>query len=164
MNFIINKTKALISVIITVFFGGFGIYYLLHRMCPELLVFLAIAIIFGFIFCRNASSLFIDRQAVTLSFFGIQRRQIPWSNIKEMGLISENVFSRKKGKNEDIYIYFSPYEMTEKERFEMIVKWPPKDILYMEYGEKGLEYTMSIWGRELKTYNVKDLYPVEKLP
>ena len=44
----------------------------------------------------------------------------------------------------------------------MIVKWPPKKILYMEYQEKNLEYTMAIWGKELKTYNVEDMYPNTK--
>lgn len=52
--------------------------------------------------------------------------------------------------------------MSEKERFHMIVKWPPKEMLYMEYEEKALEYIMSIWGKELKTYNVEDLFPNTK--
>ena len=38
------------------------------------------------------------------------------------------------------------------------VKWPPKDKLYAEYSEKLLAYAMTIWGKELETYNVEDLY------
>ena len=49
--------------------------------------------------------------------------------------------------------------MTKKQRFDMIVKWPPKKMIYVEYQEKGLEYIMSVWGKELKTYNVEDLFP-----
>ena len=53
---------------------------------------------------------------------------------------------------------FSPVKMDADERFQMIVKWPPKDKLYAEYSEKLLAYAMTIWGRELETYNVEDLY------
>lgn len=159
MNFIVNRTKAILSGAVVIFFGGFGIYYLVHQMWLEALVFLAIAIVFGFVFHENASVITIDRQNIVLSFLGKQRIQIAWSDVKEMGLIGENVFSHKKGKTGDKYIYFSPYEMTEDQRFKMIVKWPPKDMLYMEHGEKQLEGTMSIWGKDLKTYNVEDLYP-----
>ncbi len=82
-----------------------------------------------------------------------------WSEIHELGLIGENVFNHKKEKTGDKYIYFSPVSMTVKERFNLIVKWPPKNMLYMEYNEKALTYCMTIWGKELKTYNVEDLFP-----
>jgi ribulose kinase len=32
------------------------------------------------------------------------------------------------------------------------------DKLYAEYSDKLLAYAMTIWGKELETYNVEDLY------
>lgn len=162
MNFIVNKTKAILSCFMGIFMGGFGIYYLIHSMYPEAPVFLVIAAIFAFLFFQNAATITITDDSVSRSFLGLVRKTVPWSDIKELGLIGENVFSHKKNKTGHKYIYFSPKKMTEKERFDMIVKWPPKKMLYVEYQEKTLEYTMARWGKELKSYNVENLFPNSK--
>ena len=165
MKVIVNKTKTIFSGFIVIFMGGFGIYYLANSMYPEGPVFLVIAAVFAWLFFRNASTVTITPKSVTRSFFGLGKKEVPWTEIKELGLIGENVFNRKKNKTGHKYIYFSPKEMTAKERFDMIVKWPPKEMLYMEYQEKNLEYTMAIWGKDLKTYNVEDLFPnTEEVP
>lgn len=162
MNFIVNKTKAILSGFMVVFMGGFGIYYLIHSMYPEAPVFLVVAAIFAFLFWQNATTVTVTDDAVSRSFLGFGKKTVPWSDIQELGLIGENVFSHKKSKTGHKYIYFSPKKMTEKERFDMIVKWPPKKMLYVEYQEKTLEYTMTLWGKELKSYNAEDLFPNSK--
>lgn len=138
---------------------GFGIYYMLNAMYPEGPFFLIIAAVFAFLFYKNASTVSVSPDSVCRSFFGLGKKEVSWDDIKEVGLIGENVFSRKKTRTGHKYIYFSPKEMTKKQRFDMIVKWPPKKMIYVEYQEKGLEYIMSVWGKELKTYNVEDLFP-----
>lgn len=162
MSFIVNKTKTILSSFMVLFMGGFGIYYLIRSMYPEAPVFLIVAAIFAYLFFQNASTITVTDTAVTRSFFGLAKKTVPWSEIKELGLIGENVFNRKKSKTGHKYIYFSPEKMNEKQRFDMIVKWPPKKMLYVEYQEKTLEYTMTIWGKELKSYNVEDLFPNSK--
>lgn len=159
MKFIVNKTKTFFAGFLVIFAGGFGIYYLLNDMYPEAPVFLIIAAIFTYLFYQNASTVTITSESVIQSFFGLRKKELPWADIKELGLIGENVFSHKQKKTGHKYIYFSTNKMTAKERFDMIVKWPPKNMPYMEYQEKGLEYAMSVWGKELKTYNVEDLFP-----
>ena len=81
-----------------------------------------------------------------------------WSDVKEIGLIMEHRYHHKKRGGEK-YIYFSPHKMTASERYKMILNWPPKKMLSMEYSEKRLEYVMTIWGKELKAYNVEELFP-----
>lgn len=164
MKIMINKTKAILASFVVVFMGGFGIFYFVHSMYPEGPVFLGIAVLFAYLFYKNASSVTISEEGVCRAFFGLFPKRMSWSEIKEMGLIGENVFNRKKEKNGDKYIYFSPREMTKEERFDMIVKWPPKDMLYLQYGEKQLSYAMTIWGKDLKTYNVQDLFPDTENP
>ena len=159
MRIIVNKTKAILSAAVVIFFGGYGVFYLANHLLLQAIVFLAIAIAFGFVLFLSASFVSIDREAVRLAFLGLKRKELLWSDIRELGLIGEDVFSRSKKKSGHKYIYFSPYEMNPDERFQMIVKWPPKDMIYTEYSERSLEYCMSIWGKQLKTYNVEDLYP-----
>ena len=162
MNFIVNKSKAIRSGFMVIFMGGFGIYYLVCSMYPEAPVFLVLAAIFLVLFIQNASTITITDDRVSRSFLGFRRGTISWSEIRELGLIGENVFSHHKNKTGHKYIYFSPKEMTEKERFDMIVKWPPKKMLYVEYQERTLEYAMTRWGKELKSYNAEDLFPNSK--
>lgn len=159
MKVMINKTKAILSGAVLLFTGGFGIYYLVCSMYPEAPVFLAAAALFLYVFYKNAACITVTQESITLSFFRIVKKQMAWPEVKELGLIGENVFSKKKNNTGDKYIYFSPVPMTRDERFHMIVKWPPKDMLYMQYSEKALEHALAIWGKDLKTYHVEDLFP-----
>lgn len=162
MKFTVNKTKSILSGFMLLFMGGFGIYYLIHSMYPEGPVFLVIAALFAYLFFRNASAVTVTPQAICRSFFGFFKKEVSWEQIRELGVIGENVFSRNPKKTGHKYIYFSPNEMTEKQRFDMIVKWPPKNMLYVEYEEKTLESIMTVWGKELKAYNAEDLFPNTK--
>lgn len=156
MRYVINKTKAFFSCIITVFFIVFGIFYITHTMWIEAVVFLALSLIFGLVFHENASTLTIKRQTIILSFLGKKRRQMAWTDVKELGLINENITRHRKSDKGHRYIYLSPYEMTDDQRFTMVMHWPPKDILYVEYGEKQLEFLMTLWDGEMKTCNIEE--------
>lgn len=159
MKIMINKTKAILSGAVLLFTGGFGLYYLIRSMYPEAPAFLAIAALFLYLFYKNAAFITVTEEFIQFSFLGIKKKRILWSEVKELGLIGENVFSKKKNNTGDKYIYFSPVQMTSNQRFQMIVKWPPKNMLYMQYSEKALEHTLAIWGKDLKTYHVEDLFP-----
>lgn len=159
MKLLINKTKSILSGFLVLFMFGFGIYYLINQMYPEAPIFLCIGIIFGYLFIQNASVISISEEKISCSFLSFKRKTLYWSEVKELGLIGENVFSRNPRNTGHKYIYFSPFSMSKDERFRVIVKWPPKNMLYVEYNEKVLEYTMTIWNKELKTYNVENLFP-----
>ena len=177
MRAIVNKTKTILASVMVAFFGGYGIYFAVTKSWLPAAVFLAVAVLFGFVLVRYGSVLHIDDEKLELKFLGLSRKAMPWSRVREFGLIGENVFngggsapggrsapgggfapSGKKKKTGDKYLYFSPEKLDADERFQMIVKWPPKDKLYAEYSEKLLAYAMTIWGKELETYNVEDLY------
>lgn len=165
MRAIVNKTKTILSSAMIAFFGGYGIYFAVTRAWLPAAVFLAVSFLFGFVLVRYGSVLCIDDEKLELKFLGLSRKVMPWSQVREVGLIGENVFNHggsasngKKKKTGDKYLYFSPVKLDANERFQMIVKWPPKDKLYAEYSEKLLAYAMTIWGKELETYNVEDLY------
>ena len=159
MRAIVNKTKTILASAMVAFFGGYGIYFAVTRAWLPAAVFLAVAALFGFVLVRYGSVLHIDDEKLELKFLGLSRRALPWSEVREVGLIGENVFNHgKKKKTGDKYLYFSPVKLDADERFQMIVKWPPKDKLYAEYSDKLLAYAMTIWGKELETYNVEDLY------
>ena len=159
MRVIVNKTKTILATAMIAFFGGYGIYFAVTRAWLPAAVFLVFAFLFGFVLVRYGSVLHIDDEKLELKFLGLSRKVMPWSQVREVGLIGENVFNHgKKKKTGDKYLYFSPVKLNADERFQMIVKWPPQDKLYAEYSEKLLAYAMTIWGKELETNNVEDLY------
>ena len=171
MRAIVNRTKTILASVMVAFFGGYGIYFAITKSWLPAAVFLAIAALFGFLCGRYGSVLHIDDEKLELKFLGLSRKTMPWSQIREVGLIGENVFNGggsapsggsapggKRKKTGDKYLYFSPVSMDADERFRMIVRWPPRDKLYAEYSEELLAYAMTKWGRELETYNVEDLY------
>ena len=159
MRVIVNKTKTILASAMVAFFGGYGIYFAVTRAWLPAAVFLAVAALFGFVLVRYGSVLHIDDEKLELKFLGLSRKVMPWPQVREVGLIGESVFNHgKKKKTGDKYLYFSPVKLDADERFQMIVKWPPKDKQYAEYSEKLLAYAMTIWGKKLETYNVEDLY------
>ena len=159
MRAIVNRAKTILASVMVAFFGGYGIYFAVTRAWLPAAVFLAVAALFGFVLVRYGSVLHIDDEKLELKFLGQSRKAMPWSQVREVGLIGENVFNHeKKKKTGDKYLYFSPVKLDADERFQMIVKWPPKDKLYAEYSEKLLAYALAIWGKEFETYNVEDLY------
>ena len=154
INCTVNKTKAFVSGAVSIFFGIFGIFYFIHAMWTETIVFLSFFLIFGLVFRENASVLTIDRQNITLSFLGRQRRQMAWHDVKELGLINEFIRKHRNAGKGHRYIYLSSYEMTDSQRLTMVMRWPRKDILYAEYQERLLEFIMTLYDKELKTCNI----------
>lgn len=165
MRVLVQKTKTILACVMVLFFGGYGIFYIVRGPAIAAVAFLGISLLFGWLLVKYASILTVDAEGIRLTFLGVERRKMNWADIHEIGLIGENVFHHdKKKKNGDKYIYFSPVKMNADERFAMIVRWPPKDKLYVEYSEKALEYIMTFWQGELETYNVEDLYPNSSEP
>lgn len=154
----VNLPKAAVSLLITLFFGGYSGYFCYRALWPEAIVFLLLASLFLLITCRYLSVAVITRDGVELRLFSILRRRQDWSEIREVGIIGENVFlrSRQKGPG-TLYVYFSPVELSEEERFQLAVKWPPKNMIYMNYLPERFEKIQYYWGKPVAKYNVGDL-------
>ena len=77
-----------------------------------------------------------------------------WHDVKELGLINEFIRKHRNAGKGHRYIYLSSYEMTDSQRLTMVMRWPPKDILYAEYQERLLEFILTLYDKELKTCNI----------
>jgi len=155
MRFIVNKTKTVIAAAMVLFFFGYGIFFIVTKNMLGAVAFLLLTALFAWVLYRNARTVTVDGDGVRQNFLGFELHRLPWNLVREMGLIGEGVFNRK-GKSGDKYIYFSPTAMTPDERFNLIVRWPPKkDILYFEYSEKALEthdqYSVFLGGNNART-------------
>ena len=56
-----------------------------------------------------------------------------------------------------MYVYISPSLLSEQDRFDMILKWPPKDKIYFVFKQKHLELIQMVSGLKTEAYNTGDL-------
>ena len=72
--------------------------------------------------------------------------ELSWDKIQEVGIANMKVMKNaERTKVGELYLYFSPESMTEKERFHMCLNWPPKEKRYMRYSVKRLKAVQKYW-------------------
>ena len=157
-KFMVNKFKCAASAAsAAAFILLAGAVLSIHRP-GSALIFLLLGLVFAWIGLEAGSFLCLNEEGVSLQLFGKTRRHMSWDQIKEVGVAGTKVFNRSHPeKAGSIYIYFSPAEMTEDERFQMMLRWPSHSCLYMIYNEERFNAVQSRWNSHIETYNVGDL-------
>lgn len=121
-----------------------AIYFLLGG------VFLYVVFIYG-------SIVTVSERGVVCRFAGITRHSFLWTNISEVGVVGTKVFNRVNPKKTgSLYIYFSPTFMDDKERFDLVMKWPPSKLIFLKYNKKRMDSIQIIWSRKITEYNTGD--------
>lgn len=116
------------------------------------LIFLYPAVIYG-------SVITIDSEGASCTFLGIPRKKITWDQVKEAGVIGTKVFNKSnQDKTGDMYLYFSPKELNDEERFALAMKWPPKDMVFLLHTRERTIWVQSVWSNKIHTYNTGKLH------
>ena len=78
-----------------------------------------------------------------------------WENIREVGVLNTNLysFSRADSTKGHMYIYFSPYKLTEEGRFSLALKWPKKNIDYIFYTKERMDFIRPLWDKSIIGFN-----------
>lgn len=122
-------------------------------------LFGAVAVVFAFIAVLYGSTLTLDQQGLSRSFFGIPMHRIPWSDIAEVGVVGLKVFNNNDSKRTGTrYIYFSPQPLDKDERFRLALEWPPRNMLYLCYTKDRAVTVQSLWDRTIQTYNAGNIF------
>lgn len=154
----VNLPRALTAAAVVVFCLGYGIFYCMNGFRIEAIVFCAIGILFVPVIFIYGSSVSISEDAVTLKFFGYVRRQLPWAQIQEVGIVGERLFlKRKPNKVGARYIYFSPSKMSEKDRFRFALNRSGDGLIYTKYSVSTISIVQRIWTVPIELYNEGDL-------
>ena len=86
--------------------------------------------------------------------FGKVARSLPWPEVAEMGVAGTRVFNRNHpSKTGALYIYFSPVRLGEEERFQMALKWPPKEQIYLLYTKERMDSIRPLWFGKVEKFN-----------
>lgn len=134
-----------ISLITT---GRYGSAVFFFIIC---LLFLPIIRIYG-------TTITIDEEGINSSFLKKPILQMKWNEIQEIGVAGSKLFNNRGGeKPGTVYIYVSKTLMTEEERFDMMLKFPPKDKIYFEYSKQAIFAVQMRFSSKIQTYNSGDI-------
>ena len=115
------------------------------------LMFLCIASVFGAVIT-------VDDSGVSRSVLGRVRQSFRWDQVAEVGVAGAKVLkSASSQKTGELYIYFSPLALDDQQRFEMMLRWPPKDKIFMQYSRQRIEAVQMCWDSKLQLYNAGKL-------
>lgn len=146
MRFLINPPRAAFSLA-----AAFIFLYLFIASCQSgkivpLILYFALTLVYLGLTCYYTIFLEMDEKGVRNRFLFWSFMEIPWSEIKEVGIANMRVMKNaEKKKVGELYLYFSRNTMTEKERFYMCLHWPPKDKRYMRYSVDRLKKLHRYW-------------------
>lgn len=150
-EFIVSAATAIGSAIIA------GICIMLGRYFSAL-IFAAIALIFLKMTLDAGARLSVGQTGITRRLFGKVTHQISWEEVAEVGIAGSKVFNKgNPSKTGTVYIYFSQEPMDDQERFNMMLKWPPKNKLYLSYNKSRLDFVKTVSGKEITGYNIGKL-------
>ena len=102
----------------------------------------------------------MDEDGLSKKVCGFTVHRFLWNEIAEAGVCGTNPFHKNRSEKAGrLYIYCSAKKMDEKERYAMILKWPPKssEQLYFTYDAKRLDAVRLLWSGRLETYNTGTL-------
>ena len=120
----------------------FGFFFLLPA-----LPFIYVAYLYGTMVEVREDQLMIRRPGKAV-------RSLPWTEIAEMGVIGTKVFNRSNPeKTGALYIYFSLVALDDESRFQMALKWPPKEQVYLLYTKERMDYIRPFWFGKVQKYN-----------
>lgn len=144
-----------VIVAVTALLGGCLVYM---GRPGSALVFFIIGLLFFFVSVPYASIITVSEEGITKHFWGLERLSLSWEEIAEVGIAGLKVFNgNDRKKTGTLCIYFSPKKLTEAEHFEMLLRWPVKEIPFMVYDSRRLEAVQLCWGRRITYYNAGDV-------
>lgn len=157
-RFMVDFGKVAVSVTVSIFLLVILIVMIIENQMTSAVIFLLISIIYLREALKNAPFVSFDEDGVSKRLFGRCLMHMNWSEINEVGVIGTKVFNHNKPeKTGRMYLYFSKDLISEENRFEFMLKWPPKNIIYSLYQEEQVESLRSVWDGKIETYNVGDL-------
>lgn len=157
-TFLANPFKCAVSISCSVcFFLLSGSVFLIERTSSAL-IFLLLGLIFGAVAAICGAVVSVDQSGVNQTILGFGTKKLLWADIAKVGVIGTKAFNQHHPeKTGSLYIYFSQKPLSEEEHFEMMLKWPPLDKIYLIYDDKRIQLIQMLWNSEIQTYNVGNL-------
>lgn len=157
-KFMINPFKCFAAVTSSLLFLSLAFSMISTRRWFSICVFLLLSLIFGYISLTAGCILHLDDSGLYKTLFGLKLQYFAWTDIAEVGIAGTKVFHQKNSNHTgSIYLYFSPKSLSEDERFDLMLRWPPsKNTPYMIFNKKRFTAVQLLWGKEIQKFNIGD--------
>ena len=117
-------------------------------------VFFVLGLIFLAVAVGNGITIEVQTDGLRRSLLGRQISFLPWEKVREVGVCGTRPFHNAGAKKVGtLYIYFSEQKLDDRQRFDMVLRWPPRDKYYMVYDMDRLRTVQLRWGGKITTYN-----------
>lgn len=158
-TYLVDTFKAVVSIA-TVLFSLTIVFSLIiiHRL-GSAAVFLLVGLLFLKPMLTYAASVCVDQTGIRCFLPWKTLKTFTWDEIGEVGVAGTKLFTGKNSKNTGaLYIYVSKTAFTDEDRFDMMLHWPPKDLIYLTYSKQRLDEIQMRFSNKIQTYNAGDIH------
>lgn len=117
-----------------------------------------VGLLFTAVAMLNGAIVTVDERGVTRQILFLRPRFLGWGDVREIGVCGTKLFLKFK---EDWvgtrYIYISPRALDEKSRFDMVLRWPPREQIYLTWTQGRLSAIQRRWSGKIEKYNAGDI-------
>ena len=157
-HFYVHPVKLMAGLLTGISLLSLSVCLILVHRWGSAIVLLLLSLPFFFVALLYGAVISIDETGIKKKILGFKADEIRWEDIAKIGVAGTKVFNREHPKRTgSLYIYFSKTSMTEKERFNMMLKWPPIHTIYLYYDNERISAVQMFWQQKIQTYNVGNL-------
>lgn len=154
-KYMVNSTLLLFSLVYVGFLLAIGISLFTIERPLSGVIFSLLSLPFLVMTFRYGSVVRFDDEKLELYFLFWKRREMKWSDVKEVTVAGSKVLNRNNPKKcGTIYMVFSSEEMDDEERFQMMFAWPPKDKIYIKFTKELLYSIQWHYSKPVARYNI----------
>lgn len=154
-KYYVNESMALFAVVYALFLLAIAIATIYIKRYVSSLIFFLISLPFFFLIYRYGSRVYINDEGITLKFFKKEIRKMRWDEMREVSVCGQRVLNHNnKKKCGTLYIIFSKEKLDEEKRFDMMLKWPPKEKIYFKFSKEALFNIQLHYTAPVEKYNI----------
>ena len=157
-TYLVDTFKAAVSMATALFSLTIVISLIFIHRFGSAAVFFLIGLIFIKPMLTYGAFVSVDQTGIRLSLPWKTLQSFTWDEVAEVGVAGTKLFSRKDSKNTgSLYIYISDTAFTDEERFDMMLNWPPKNMIFLTYSKQRLDQIQMRFSNKIQTYNAGDI-------
>lgn len=157
-KFRIDNFKAGVSIATLLFCSLISVSQIIIHRFGSAAVFFLVGLIFIKPILTYGATISVDQSGIRCHFLSKTLKNFTWDEVAEVGVAGTRIFAKKASKNPGtIYLYISKSTMTDEDRFDMMLNWPKKDIIFLTYSKQRLDAIQMRFSNKIQTYNAGDI-------
>jgi len=151
--------KAAVSAATVLFSFTIGVCLLTIQRFGSAAIFFLIGLLFLWPILIYGARVSVEQSGIRCFLPWKTLRSFNWDEIAEVGVSGTKIIKTNQSKNTGtLYIYISKAALTDEERFDMMLNWPPKDKIFLTYSRERLDTIQMLFGSKIQTYNAGEIY------